>query len=112
VASGGSVRRAVSESHDSLRFGLDGSVKAGLAPAHQLQATLLSEARFWKERKKLGADAVYGSAFNIRKDLDAQIISRFQRPHGAWPSSVLGYEALTGFMDDFRFEDYLNGTEL
>lgn len=33
---------------------------------------------------------------------------RFQRPPGALPSSMLGYEALTGGLDDFAFEDYLN----
>ena len=33
---------------------------------------------------------------------------RFQRPPGALPSSMLGYEALTGSLDDFGFEDYLN----
>jgi hypothetical protein len=34
--------------------------------------------------------------------------ARFQRPPGALPSSMLGYEALTGSLDDFGFEDYLN----
>lgn len=34
---------------------------------------------------------------------------RFQRPPGAIPSSMLGLEALTGTLDDFGFEDYLNG---
>ncbi|KAF8378486.1 hypothetical protein HHK36_029828 [Tetracentron sinense] len=33
---------------------------------------------------------------------------RFQRPPGAIPSSMLGLEALTGSLDDFGFEDYLN----
>lgn len=34
---------------------------------------------------------------------------RFQRPPGPIPSSMLGLEALTGSLDDFGFEDYLNG---
>lgn len=34
---------------------------------------------------------------------------RFQRPAGAIPSSMLGLEAMTGRLDDFGFEDYLNG---
>lgn len=34
---------------------------------------------------------------------------RFQRPPGGIPSSMLGLEALTGSLDDFGFEDYLNG---
>lgn len=37
---------------------------------------------------------------------------RFQRPPGAIPSSMLGLEALTGSLDDFGFEDYLNGNEI
>ncbi|KAF6168970.1 hypothetical protein GIB67_038467 [Kingdonia uniflora] len=31
---------------------------------------------------------------------------RFQRPPAVFSSSVLGYEALTGSLDDFGFEDY------
>lgn len=34
---------------------------------------------------------------------------RFQRPPGALPSSLLGLEAMTGSLDDFGVEDYLNG---
>ncbi|MEI6984451.1 hypothetical protein WCV48_32775, partial [Klebsiella pneumoniae] len=78
-----------------------------LAPPHPLQSTIQSETKFWADKKKFGTDAIYGSALNIRKDLDAQILSRFQRPPGALPSSLLGYEALTGSLDDFGFEDYL-----
>ncbi|CAL5056291.1 unnamed protein product [Urochloa decumbens] len=140
MASGG-MKRDVSETHDTLRFGINAGVKADLAPPHPLQATIQSvrthhpplfsfvfssrrnpnaesrclgtrapaqEAKFWADKKKFGTQAIYGSAFNIRKDLDAQILSRFQRPPGALPSAMLGYEALTGSLDDFGFEDYLN----
>ncbi|CAN6238578.1 unnamed protein product [Urochloa humidicola] len=107
MASGG-MKREISETHDTLRFGINAGVKADLAPPHTLQATIQSEAKFWADKKKFGTEAIYGSAFNIRKDLDAQILSRFQRPPGALPSSMLGYEALTGSLDDFGFEDYLN----
>lgn len=34
---------------------------------------------------------------------------RFQRPTGAIPSSMLGLEAVTGSLEDFGFEHYLNG---
>ncbi|RRT58358.1 hypothetical protein B296_00045754 [Ensete ventricosum] len=83
--------------------------------------------RIWEEKKRMGLDLSYGTAFNLRRDLDAQILSRygfikklfanskvleiprrFQRPPGALPSSMLGFEALTGGLDDFAFEDYLN----
>ncbi|KAG6482468.1 hypothetical protein ZIOFF_059099 [Zingiber officinale] len=64
--------------------------------------------RLWEEKKRLLLDLTYGSAFNLRRDLDAQILSRFQRPPGALTSSMLGFEVLTGGLDDFAFEDYLN----
>ncbi|EMS59350.1 hypothetical protein TRIUR3_15919 [Triticum urartu] len=93
MASGGGLmtKKELGETHDVLRFGGNDS-----------------ENKFWEEKKKFGTEAIYGSAFNIRRDLDAQILSRFQRPPGALPSSMLGYEAMTGSLDDFGFEDYLN----
>ncbi|ONM52521.1 L-ascorbate peroxidase 2 cytosolic [Zea mays] len=36
------------------------------------------------------------------------LCSSSSRPPGALPSSLLGYEALTGSLDDSRFEDYLH----
>lgn len=36
-------------------------------------------------------------------------VFRFQRPAGPIPSSMLGLEVYTGAIDDFGFEDYLNG---
>ncbi|KAK8914090.1 Cyclin-B1-2 [Platanthera zijinensis] len=38
----------------------------------------------------------------------SQTDPRFQRPPGMLPSSMVGYEALTGSLEDFGFEDYLN----
>ncbi|XP_061360411.1 subtilisin inhibitor 1-like isoform X3 [Gastrolobium bilobum] len=38
------------------------------------------------------------------------MLPRFQRLPGAIPSSMLGLEALTGSLDHFSFEDYLNGS--
>ncbi|XP_037453821.1 cyclin-B1-2-like [Triticum dicoccoides] len=110
MASGGGpmTKKELGETHDVLRFGVNDSVRGDLAPAHPVQATIHKEAKFWEEKKKFGTEAIYGSAFNIRRDLDAQILSRFQRPPGALPSSMLGYEAMTGSLDDFGFEDYLN----
>lgn len=34
---------------------------------------------------------------------------RFQRPPGVIPSSMLGLETVTGSLDHFGFEDFLNG---
>ena len=36
-------------------------------------------------------------------------IGRCQRPAGLVPSSMLGLESLTGELDEFGFEDFLNG---
>jgi len=36
-------------------------------------------------------------------------VFRFQRPPGPIPSSMLGLEVYTGALDNFGFEDYLNG---
>ncbi|GJN22482.1 hypothetical protein PR202_gb10047 [Eleusine coracana subsp. coracana] len=102
------MKKEIGVDHDALRFGINAGVKSDLLPVHPLQSTLQSETKFWTDKKKFGTEAIYGSAFNIRKDFDAQILSRFQRPPGALPSSMLGYEALTGSLDDFGFEDYLN----
>ena len=102
------TKKEIGQTHDVLRFGVNDSVRADLAPAHPVQATIHKETKFWDEKKRFGTEAIYGSAFNIRNDLDAQILSRFQRPPGALPSSMLGYEAMTGSLDDFGFEDYLN----
>ena len=42
---------------------------------------------------------------------NASVLCRFQRPPGVIPSSMLGLEAYTGSLDDFGFEDYLNGND-
>jgi hypothetical protein len=37
------------------------------------------------------------------------VACRFQRPPGVIPSSMLGLETVTGSLDHFGFEDFLNG---
>ncbi|KAH7686126.1 Proteasome maturation factor Ump1 protein [Dioscorea alata] len=111
ISSSKSIDQALASNHDTLRFGLDG-VKGGIVGAHPLESLRESERRFWEEKKRMGCDLCYGSAFNLRKDLDRQIFARFKRPPGAIPSSMLGLEALTSSLDDFGFEDYLNGKYL
>nr|AFK37364.1 unknown [Lotus japonicus] len=51
---------------------------------------------------------IHGAAFPLKEELDRQILSRFQRPRGAIPSSMLGLEIVTGSLDHFGFEDCLN----
>ncbi|KAF3791368.1 Cyclin-B1-2 [Nymphaea thermarum] len=101
-----SMAHDVAGVHDTLRFGFSG-VKNELGVAHPLQS-LDSTVKKQAEAKRMILGNTYGSAFHLRMDLDRQILSRFQRPPGALPSSMLGLEALTGSLDDFGFVDYLN----
>ncbi|KAK9271845.1 hypothetical protein L1049_002210 [Liquidambar formosana] len=93
--------------NDALRFGLQG-VKSDIIGSHPLESEYQSSRRTQEEMKQRILGNMYGSAFPLKMDLDRQILSRFQRPAGAIPSSMLGLEALTGSLDDFGFEDYLN----
>ncbi|PON37912.1 Proteasome maturation factor UMP [Parasponia andersonii] len=93
--------------NDALRFGLNG-VKSDIVESHPLESAFQSTRRTQEEMKRKVLADTYGSAFPLKMDLDRQILSRFQRPPGAIPSSMLGLEAVTGTLDDFDFEDYLN----
>ncbi|KAJ4973380.1 hypothetical protein NE237_006554 [Protea cynaroides] len=90
---------------DALRFGLSG-VKSEFVGDHPLQSALKSTRITQEQMKSKILASTYGSAFPLKMDLDKQIFSRFQRPPGALPSSMLGLEALTGSLDEFGFEDY------
>ncbi|KAE9593451.1 hypothetical protein Lal_00029307 [Lupinus albus] len=89
--------------NDALRFGLHG-VKSDIVGSHPLQ----SARRVDEVMKRQCLINLYGTAFPVKQELETQILSRFQRPPGAIPSSMLGLEALTGDLDNFGFEDYLN----
>uniref|UniRef100_A0A2P2KWT9 Cyclin-B1-2-like n=1 Tax=Rhizophora mucronata TaxID=61149 RepID=A0A2P2KWT9_RHIMU len=93
--------------NDALRFGLHG-VKSDLLSSHPLESAYHSTRKNEEEMRRKILANTYGSAFPLKMDLDRQILSRFQRPPGPVPSSMLGLEALTGSLDDFGFEDYLN----
>ncbi len=93
--------------NDALRFGLHG-VKSDIVGSHPLEISYQSARKTQEDMKRKILANTYGTAFPLKMDLDRQILSRFQRPSGAIPSSMLGLEALTGSLDDFRFEDYLN----
>uniref|UniRef100_A0A5B7BCL3 Putative cyclin-B1-2 n=1 Tax=Davidia involucrata TaxID=16924 RepID=A0A5B7BCL3_DAVIN len=92
---------------DALRFGLKG-VKSDIVESHPLQSAYHSARKTQEEMNRKILANTYGSAFPMKMDMDRQILSRFQRPPGAVPSSMLGLEALTGDLEDFGFEDYLN----
>ncbi|XP_031279345.1 cyclin-B1-2-like [Pistacia vera] len=93
--------------NDALRFGLHG-VKSDVVGSHPLEISYQSARKTQEDMKRKMLANTYGTAFPLKMDLDRQILSRFQRPPGAVPSSMLGLEALTGSLDDFGFEDYLN----
>ncbi|MED6199674.1 hypothetical protein PIB30_078143 [Stylosanthes scabra] len=93
--------------NDALRFGLQG-VKSDILGSHPLQSSQESANRINEAMKKQCLVNLYGTAFPLKMDLDRQILSRFQRPPGVIPSSMLGLDAYTGRLDDFGFEDYLN----
>ncbi|XP_058187882.1 cyclin-B1-2-like [Rhododendron vialii] len=93
--------------NDTLRFGLH-SVKGEITGSHPLQSAYQSTKEMHEQRKRRALLNSYGSAFPLKMDLDRQMLSRFQRPPGPIPSSMLGLEALTGSLEDFGFEDYLN----
>ncbi|GMH14220.1 hypothetical protein Nepgr_016061 [Nepenthes gracilis] len=92
--------------NDALRFGLHG-VKSDIVEAHPLQSAYQSAKKTEDEMKRKVLASMYGTALPLKMDLDRQILSRFQRPPGAIPSSMLGLDALTGSLDDITFEDYL-----
>ncbi|XP_044506941.1 cyclin-B1-2-like isoform X2 [Mangifera indica] len=93
--------------NDALRFGLHG-VKSDIVGSHPLEISYQSARKTQEDMKRKILANTYGTAFPLKMDLDRQILSRFQRPPGEIPSSMLGLEALTGSLDDFGFEDYLN----
>ncbi|KAH9325202.1 hypothetical protein KI387_005380, partial [Taxus chinensis] len=93
--------------HDTLRFGLPG-VKSDIIVAHPLQILREDARKQQSEMKRNILANTYGSAFPLKMDIERQILSRFQRPSGLLPSSMLGFESLTGTLDEFAVEDYLN----
>ncbi|CAL1390734.1 unnamed protein product [Linum trigynum] len=93
--------------NDALRFGLHG-VKSDLVGSHPLDVAHRSTIKNQEDMKRKVLANTYGSAFPLKMDLDRQILTRFQRPPGPIPSSMLGLEAMNGSLDDFGFEDYLN----
>ncbi|GAB2288825.1 hypothetical protein Dimus_023136 [Dionaea muscipula] len=93
--------------NDSLRFGLHG-VKSDIVEPHPLQSAYRSTKNTQEEIGRKILANTYGSALPLKMDLDRQILSRFQRPPGPIPSSMLGLDAFTGSLDHIGVEDYLN----
>ncbi|XP_019086333.1 PREDICTED: cyclin-B1-2-like [Camelina sativa] len=94
--------------NDALRFGLHG-VKSDIIGSHPLDSAYESGKKSEEEMKRKVIMHTYGAALPLKMDLDRQILSRFQRPPELIPSSMLGLEVYTGAINEFGFEDYLNG---
>jgi proteasome maturation protein len=94
-------------SHDTLRHGLP-ALKNEALPMHPVEVIQNTTSKYQQQTKRTLLEKVYGSAFPMKMDIERQILSKFQRPPGLVPSSMLGLESLTGSLDDFGFEDYLN----
>ncbi|XP_065854360.1 cyclin-B1-2 [Euphorbia lathyris] len=93
--------------NDALRFGLHG-VRSDLVGAHPLESLYESSRKSEEAMKEKFLANTYGAALPLKMDMERQILSRFQRPPGPISSSMLGLEAITGSLDNFGFEDYLN----
>ncbi|XP_019165011.1 PREDICTED: cyclin-B1-2-like [Ipomoea nil] len=92
---------------DALRFGLHG-VKSDIVGSHPLESAYEDTKVRQEEMKRKILANTYGLALPTKMELERRILSRFQRPPGVIPSSMLGLEAMTGALEDFGFEDYLN----
>ncbi|KAL2552150.1 Proteasome maturation factor UMP1 [Forsythia ovata] len=92
---------------DPLRHGIHG-VKSDIIESHPLESAYRTAKVKQEEMKKKILTNTYGAAFPMKMVLDRQILTKFQSPPGAIPSSFLGLEAMTGTLEGFGFEDYLN----
>ncbi|XP_038973735.1 cyclin-B1-2-like isoform X2 [Phoenix dactylifera] len=107
-----SIEHDVAANHDILRLGLNG-IKGDIVGYHPLESLRESTSRFWEEKKRTGLALTYGSAFNLRKDLDAQILSRSIFMHGTVSPLDVGnlytYEKVDMFQTTTIFKLYRLG---
>lgn len=94
-------------SHDILRHGLP-AFKNDALPVHSVEVIQRTAKTYQAQTKRTLLEKAYGSALPMKMDIERQILSRFQRPPGLLPSAMLGLESLTGELDEFGFEDFLN----
>ncbi|KAG6555491.1 hypothetical protein Mapa_002726 [Marchantia paleacea] len=90
--------------HDTLRFGLP-TFKSDALPAHPAQIIQESNRNYQANTKRYLMEKAYGTALPFQMQMEQQILSKFQRPPGLLPSSMLGLESLTGALDEMGFED-------
>ena len=90
---------------DTLRDGLV-TLKDGARAAHPVEVIQNSQKAGEAARMEM-LQNVYGSALPARMQIERQLLERVGRLPGI-PSSKLGLQSLTGTLDDFSFEAYLN----
>lgn len=91
--------------HDAMRLGL-ASLREDASVKHPVEAIQSEYAGRTVAAQQQMLRDLYGSAAPARSAIEAQILGRVGRLPGL-PSSRLGLEALTGELDEFRFESYL-----
>ncbi|RVX06501.1 hypothetical protein CK203_023601 [Vitis vinifera] len=63
--------------NDALRFGLQG-VKSDIVGSHPLESAYQSQREIQEGMKRRILANTYGTAFPLKMDLDAQILSRYE----------------------------------
>ncbi|KXZ52369.1 hypothetical protein GPECTOR_9g413 [Gonium pectorale] len=101
-----------SKPHDALRLGL-ASLKEDAGVKHPVEAIQRElKQRTVASQQQMLRD-LYGIAAPAKVQIETQILSKFTRLPGCGASSsLLGLEALTGELDEFKYESYLGLPEL
>lgn len=92
--------------HDAFRHGL-GTLKDDIGNTHVVEAIQRNHPRQQEQIRLEMLRNVYGSALPARMALEKQILGRVQRLPGI-ESSRLGLDSLSGKLDEFEFDSYLN----
>ena len=99
---------------DTLRLGLAAARDVGASSAkHPVQVMQEERASGAAYAKKLETMArAHGGAIPAKLDAERQILTDVERLPGPVPSKRLGLQILTGDIDRFGFEDYLNPEDM
>ncbi|GAQ85734.1 proteasome maturation protein [Klebsormidium nitens] len=94
------------EPHDALRFGLP-TFKQDALPAHPVETMTKNFPKQQSTLKQTLLTNAYGAALPMRMEIERQYLSRPHRLPGM-PDSRVSLDSMTGDLDNFGFEDYLN----
>jgi len=99
---------AFKEPRDTLRDGI--SMRHNNLPHHPVEVIQKSHFRNEWERKKQTTELVFGAHMPLRLQMEAAILSQFQRLPGI-KSEFVGLEILLGTDEDITVEDVFNDPE-